>query len=128
MRQPGRRSPQALLGGCSLRPLLVALNDEDPQVRELAIQVVGRLGGLNPAVVMPALRRHLMQLLADLDHSPDSRQREGAPLRRPAPTPVPPLTKILGGAPDAETGPSVHLPCALLLLLCWGARSLIFRT
>lgn len=56
----------------------MALNDEDPQVRELAIQVVGRLGGLNPAVVMPALRRHLMQLLADLEHSPDSRQREGA--------------------------------------------------
>lgn len=65
---------------CSLRPLLVALNDEDGQVREVAIRLAGRLGGLNPAVVMPALRRHLMQLLADLEHSPDSRQREGAAL------------------------------------------------
>lgn len=56
----------------------MALNDEDVRVRGLAIDLAGRLGGANPAVVLPALRRHLMQLLADLEHSPDSRQREGA--------------------------------------------------
>ena len=61
----------------SLRPLLIALNDEDVRVRGLAIDVAGRLAGSNPAVVLPAMRRHLMQLLADLEHSPDSRQREG---------------------------------------------------
>ena len=66
---------------CSLRPLLVALNDEDVRVRGLAIDMAGRLAGCNPAVVLPALRRHLMQLLADLEHSPDSRQREGAQLQ-----------------------------------------------
>ena len=61
----------------SLRPLFVALNDEAGVVRALAIRVVGRLAGRNPAYVMPALRRHLMQLLSDMDHLPDSRHREG---------------------------------------------------
>lgn len=60
-----------------MRPLLVALNDEDVRVRGVAVDLAGRLGRVNPAVVLPALRRHLMQLLADLEHSPDSRQREG---------------------------------------------------
>ena len=63
--------------GCSLRSLFVALNDEDVKVRALAIEVAGRLSSINPAYVMPQLRRHLMQLLNDMDHSPDSRQREG---------------------------------------------------
>ncbi len=61
------------------RPLFVALNDEAGVVRALAIRVVGRLAGRNPAYVMPALRRHLMQLLSDMDHLPDSRHREGEP-------------------------------------------------
>ena len=63
---------------CSLRALFVALNDEAVVVRVLAVGVVGRLAVFNPAYVLPALRRHLMQLLNDMDHSPDSRQREGA--------------------------------------------------
>lgn len=58
----------------------MALNDEAGVVRALAIRVVGRLAGRNPAYVMPALRRHLMQLLSDLDHLPDSGQREGEQL------------------------------------------------
>ena len=62
---------------CSLRPLFVALNDEAGVVRALAIRVVGRLAGRNPAYVMPALRQHLMQLLSNMDHLPDSGQREG---------------------------------------------------
>ena len=60
----------------SLHALFVALNDESASVRSLAIQLAGHISGANPAYVMPALRRHLMQLLADMDHSPDSRQRE----------------------------------------------------
>jgi hypothetical protein len=60
--------------------LFVALNDEAVAVRALAVGVVGRLAAFNPAHVLPALRRHLMQLLNDMDHSPDSRQREGAAL------------------------------------------------
>ena len=71
---------------CSLRSLFVALNDEDVKVRALAIEVAGRLSSINPAYVMPQLRRHLMQLLNDMEHSPDSRQREGdlcPPTRNP---------------------------------------------
>ena len=63
---------------CSLRALFVALNDESGAVRGLAVGVVGRLAGLNPAYIMPAARKHLMQLLNDMEHSPDSKQREGA--------------------------------------------------
>ena len=65
---------------CSLRPLFVVLNDEYVVVQALAIRVVGRLANSNPAYVMPALRRHLMQLLNDMDCSPDLRQREGGGL------------------------------------------------
>lgn len=60
-----------------LRSLFVALNDESSTVRSLTIQLAGAISPTNPAYVMPALRRHLMQLLSDMDHSPDSRQREG---------------------------------------------------
>ena len=60
-----------------LRSLFVALNDESSTVRALTIELAGHISPTNPAYVMPALRRHLMQLLSDMDHSPDSRQREG---------------------------------------------------
>lgn len=59
-----------------LRSLFVALNDEEASVRALAIQVTGRLADNNPAYVMPALRRHLLHLLTNMDHSPESRHRE----------------------------------------------------
>ncbi|KAK8942075.1 Serine/threonine-protein kinase TOR [Platanthera guangdongensis] len=60
----------------SLVSIFVALNDEDFDVRELAISMAGRLSEKNPAYVLPALRRHLMQLLTYLDHSTDSKCRE----------------------------------------------------
>lgn len=59
-----------------LRPLFVALNDESVAVRATAVRLVGRLAAWNPAYVAPGLRRHLLQLLTDMEHSPDSRQRE----------------------------------------------------
>lgn len=65
------------LRACSLRALFIALNDESAWVRALAIQMAGRLAPQNPALVLPALRSHLQQLLADMERSPDSRQREG---------------------------------------------------
>lgn len=37
-------------------------------VRELAIRKAGKLADQNPAYVLPALRRHLQQLLTDLEH------------------------------------------------------------
>ncbi|XP_057821315.1 serine/threonine-protein kinase TOR isoform X2 [Cryptomeria japonica] len=60
----------------SLRAIFIALNDEAFEVRELAISMAGRLSERNPAYVLPALRRHLVQLLTDLEHSTDSKRRE----------------------------------------------------
>uniref|UniRef100_A0A0E0HBB8 Serine/threonine-protein kinase TOR n=1 Tax=Oryza nivara TaxID=4536 RepID=A0A0E0HBB8_ORYNI len=56
--------------------IFVALNDEEYHVRELAISVAGRLSEKNPAYVLPALRRYLIQLLTYLDQSMDSKCRE----------------------------------------------------
>lgn len=60
----------------SLRSLFIALNDESSAVRSLAIRLAGHISAVNPAYIGPALRRHLLQLLSDMEHSPDSRQRE----------------------------------------------------
>uniref|UniRef100_A0A7R9YR22 Serine/threonine-protein kinase TOR n=1 Tax=Chlamydomonas euryale TaxID=1486919 RepID=A0A7R9YR22_9CHLO len=61
-----------------LRSLFVALNEESCVVRSLAIRLVGRLADRNPAYVSPALRRHLLQLLNDMEHSPDTKHKEDA--------------------------------------------------
>ncbi|KAI3919103.1 hypothetical protein MKW98_016656 [Papaver atlanticum] len=60
----------------SLTAVFVALNDEDFVVREYAISLAGRLSERNPAYVLPALRRHLIQLLKYLEQSADSKCRE----------------------------------------------------
>ncbi|GMQ01214.1 hypothetical protein CsSME_00047925 [Camellia sinensis var. sinensis] len=60
----------------SLSAIFAALNDEDFEVREYAISVTGRLSEKNPAYVLPALRRHLIQLLTYLKQSVDSKCRE----------------------------------------------------
>ncbi|KAJ6692351.1 ATAXIA TELANGIECTASIA MUTATED ATM -RELATED [Salix purpurea] len=49
---------------------------EDFDVREYAISVAGRLSEKNPAYVLPALRRHLIQLLTYLKQSADNKCRE----------------------------------------------------
>ncbi|KAL3538768.1 hypothetical protein ACH5RR_002134 [Cinchona calisaya] len=60
----------------SLTAIFAALNDEDFDVREFAISMAGRLSEKNPAYVLPALRRHLIQLLTYLEQSADSKCRE----------------------------------------------------
>ncbi|KAJ6818004.1 serine/threonine-protein kinase TOR [Iris pallida] len=60
----------------SLSSIFAALNDEDFDVREFAISVAGRLSEKNPAYVLPALRRHLIQLLTYLEQSADSKCKE----------------------------------------------------
>ncbi|GAB4853400.1 hypothetical protein Ancab_017578 [Ancistrocladus abbreviatus] len=61
----------------SLSAIFAALNDEDFEVREDAISVAGRLSEKNPAYVLPALRRHLIQLLTYLEQSSvDNKCRE----------------------------------------------------
>lgn len=60
----------------SLSAIFAALNDEDLDVREYAISVAGRLSEKNPAYVLPALRRHLIQLLTYLEQSADNKCKE----------------------------------------------------
>ncbi|KAH8519812.1 hypothetical protein H0E87_001306, partial [Populus deltoides] len=60
-----------------LSAVFAALNDEDFDVREYAISLAGRLSEKNPAYVLPALRRHLIQLLTYLKQSSaDNKCRE----------------------------------------------------
>lgn len=60
----------------ALTALLIALNDEVFEIRELAIVTIGRLSAINPAYVMPCLRKTLVQLLGELEHSGMSRNKE----------------------------------------------------
>lgn len=46
----------------NLSALFVALNDEQFEIRELAMCIIGRLSNLNPAYVMPSLRKTLIQV------------------------------------------------------------------
>lgn len=59
-----------------LSSLLVTLNDEVFEIRELAIITIGRLSAMNPAYVMPSLRKTLVQILTELEHSGMSRNKE----------------------------------------------------
>ncbi|XP_077998557.1 serine/threonine-protein kinase mTOR-like [Glandiceps talaboti] len=60
----------------NLSALFVALNDEVFEIRELAMCMIGRLSNLNPAFVMPALRKTLIQILTELEHSGVGRNKE----------------------------------------------------
>lgn len=62
----------------TLRALLLALNDEAPACRAAAARLVGRLAPRNAAHALPALRRHMLALLADLERGPDSAARTEA--------------------------------------------------
>ena len=46
----------------NLQALFVALNDEEFDIRERALCTIGRLGSLNPAYIMPSLRKTLLQV------------------------------------------------------------------
>ncbi|KAK0179190.1 hypothetical protein PV327_008004 [Microctonus hyperodae] len=60
----------------NLSALFVALNDEIFEIRELAIRTIGRLSTINPAYVMPSLRKTLIQILTELEHSGMGRNKE----------------------------------------------------
>jgi FKBP12-rapamycin complex-associated protein len=64
----------------NLRSLFVALNDEVFRIRELVIHIIGRLSILNPAHVMPSLRKTLIVLLTELEFSGDSQVKEESAL------------------------------------------------
>ncbi|XP_063292058.1 serine/threonine-protein kinase mTOR [Pelobates fuscus] len=60
----------------NLQALFVALNDEVFEIRELAICTIGRLSSMNPAFVMPFLRKMLIQILTELENSGVGRNKE----------------------------------------------------
>lgn len=62
----------------NLSSLFIAMNDEHLEIRELAICTIGRLSTVNPAYVMPGLRKTLIQFLTELEHSGMSRNKEHA--------------------------------------------------
>ena len=59
-----------------VRTLFIAINDEFFDNREAAMKLVGRLSVYNPAYIMPSLRKLLIKLLAELEYSSVSLQRE----------------------------------------------------
>lgn len=52
-----------------MRSLFIAMNDEVFRNREVAITIIGRLAVLNPAYVMPSLRKSLIQLITELEYT-----------------------------------------------------------
>lgn len=56
--------------------LFIALNDEVFSLRKIAIVILGRMSQINPASVVPSLRKTLLQLLSKLDYSTSSRKKE----------------------------------------------------
>ncbi|KAL3228149.1 hypothetical protein MRX96_004063 [Rhipicephalus microplus] len=62
----------------NLSALFISLNDEVFEIRELALCIIGRLSSLNPAYIMPPLRKVLIQNLTELEHSGVVRNKEQA--------------------------------------------------
>lgn len=60
----------------NLNALFLCLNDEIFEISELTLCTIGRLSSINPAYVMPSLRKVLLQLLTDLEHSGVKRNKE----------------------------------------------------
>lgn len=55
---------------------LSLLSDQVFRIRELAMCIIGRLSSLNPAFVMPTLRKVLIQILTELEYSGVGRNKE----------------------------------------------------
>ena len=60
----------------NIRTLFFALNDEVFSIREVAITIIGRLAQVNPAYVIPSLRKTLIQMLTELEFSDVPRNKE----------------------------------------------------
>lgn len=71
----GNFDPQ-LLQADNVKLLFIALNDELFAIRKVAIKILGRLSSINPAYIVPSLRKTLIQLLSRLEYSNTSRKKE----------------------------------------------------
>lgn len=60
----------------NVRMLFIGLNDEVFAVRLKALTIIGRLTSINPAYVVPSLRKTLIQLLTELEFASNPRSKE----------------------------------------------------
>ncbi|KAJ2746135.1 phosphatidylinositol kinase- protein kinase tor1 [Coemansia sp. BCRC 34301] len=60
----------------NIQALFLLTNDEVFEVRRTVLSVIGRLTGMNPAHVMPSLRRMVVQLLTELEFASSNSERE----------------------------------------------------
>ncbi|KAI8322743.1 hypothetical protein GQ54DRAFT_141261 [Martensiomyces pterosporus] len=60
----------------NIQGLFLLLNDEIFEVRRTVLAVIGRLANMNPAHVMPSLRRMVVQLLTELEYARGNSERE----------------------------------------------------
>eukprot|EP00095_Tigriopus_kingsejongensis_P005635 maker-scaffold420_size176246-snap-gene-0.24 protein:Tk05635 transcript:maker-scaffold420_size176246-snap-gene-0.24-mRNA-1 annotation:"target of rapamycin" len=60
----------------NLSALFVAMNDECFEIREQTVCIIGRLCHINPAYIMPSLRKTLIQLLTEMEFSGVGRNKE----------------------------------------------------
>lgn len=60
----------------NVKHLFVALNDEVFEIRKVAIKILGRLSTINPAYIVPSLRKTLIQLLSRLEYANTSLKKE----------------------------------------------------
>ena len=63
-----------------IETLLFLLSDENFEIKMQTLTILGRLGHLNPAAVLPPLRQLLMRLISEIRGSADDRSKEEAAL------------------------------------------------
>ncbi|GAA5970883.1 hypothetical protein JCM11641_004492 [Rhodosporidiobolus odoratus] len=120
-----------------VRSLFIALNDEVYAIREVAIKIIGRLAAINPAYVMPSLRKTLIQLLTELEYSTSSRSKEeastllgllvGASQRLTRPYVVPMLNVLLPKSRDNSPAVAASIMTTLGELASVGGEDLLVQ-
>nr|QHX41461.1 serine/threonine-protein kinase mTOR [Halisarca dujardinii] len=105
--------------------LFIALHDKKFHIREGALATIGRLSNLNPAFVLPSLRKVLIQILTELEYSGIGKNREQSTrLLRQLITEAPDLVKpykeailkvLIPKLKDSASNPSV-LTCILIAI------------
>jgi FKBP12-rapamycin complex-associated protein len=62
----------------NVRAIFIALNDEVFSIRELSMELIGRLAVYRPPMLMPSIRKILLQLLTELEYSTSDLHKEEA--------------------------------------------------
>ncbi|ODV85481.1 hypothetical protein CANARDRAFT_28273 [[Candida] arabinofermentans NRRL YB-2248] len=72
----GDRFDPQLSQADNVRLLFMALNDEAFDIRKATVKLVGRLASINPAYIVPPLRKLLIQLLTTLEYGGHSSRKK----------------------------------------------------